>query len=68
MGKMTEPQTELLREAALRPLGTSTVREYRPAQRLVLLGFAEWGDEGRYGSSMLRITDAGRKALEAQDD
>lgn len=38
------------------------VRSYSPAKKLVELGLCEWRD-GKYGSSWLDLTDAGRAAL-----
>lgn len=57
--KLTKPQLELLRET----VGCCAVSEtYAPANKLVLLGLAEW-THGDYGSTYLNITDAGRAAL-----
>lgn len=64
MGKLTKAQLELLSDAN-DPTGTACVQEYRPAQKLVELGLAEWGPPLRAGSPRLRITTAGRAALEA---
>ena len=59
--KLTKAQEELLIRAAN---GDGHAAEYyAPAKKLVSLGLCEW-NTGRYGSTWLTITDAGRKALE----
>lgn len=64
MRKLTNAQAELLREANCAE-GTSCVPQYKPAQKLIALGLAEWTPLGY--ESRIRITDAGRKALEPSD-
>lgn len=61
--KLTRPQMELLKDCAD---CCPCVDSYRPAQRLVALGLAEW-TRGNYGSSYLNITEAGRRAIASQD-
>jgi hypothetical protein len=59
--KLTKPQGELLRDVAN---GGSAVEEYPPARRLVELGLCV---RERIGiSNMLRITEAGRNALDKE--
>jgi hypothetical protein len=57
--KLTNPQRDLLVDIDFLSMPVS--REYRPAQKLVELGFAAW-DDGKY-SDFLAITAAGRNAL-----
>lgn len=61
MGKeLTVPQLLLLADISERP---ETVNEtYRPAKRLVELGYANI-THGPYGSASITITNAGREAL-----
>jgi hypothetical protein len=61
--KLTKPQRALLAELSA---GQRTVWEgYKPASRLIDLGYAEW-IEGRWSAS-LRITEAGRRAISEND-
>lgn len=61
--KLTLAQHNLLVEAS-DECGTFCVNSYRPAQRLVSLGLAEWED-GSPSSDWLNITDKGRAILAA---
>jgi hypothetical protein len=63
--KLTLPQAELLLNVFEKngPLGCSD--SYLPAKKLVSLGLCSWV-HGRFGSSSLVITDAGRAEIEAR--
>lgn len=56
--KLTKAQAELLAE-----LPTHVVPEYRPAQRLIALGLAQWNDEK---TTMLNPTESGRALAAAK--
>lgn len=63
MSDLTKAQLELLREADNID-GMNCAEYYPPAKALVAKGYAEWLP--RKWSSCLRATDAGRRALIAQ--
>jgi hypothetical protein len=60
--KLTNAQMELLTELGRH--STHVVRYYRPAQKLVELGFAEWSG---IDSDRLSITSSGRAMLPTKD-
>lgn len=60
MVKLTKPQSELLTNVSKGKIHVST--QYAPAKKLVLLGLCVW-HHGKFGSSWLELTDAGRAAL-----
>lgn len=59
MIKLTPPQLELLHESQT---CCTCVRSYKPAIRLVEIGFCTWSD-GSFGGSYLNITKAGEAYL-----
>lgn len=59
--KLTKAQHELLKSVAA---GDEQVSDdYAPAKKLASLGLCTW-NTGRFSSTWLTITDAGRKILE----
>jgi hypothetical protein len=60
MVKLTKPQMELLTDVSQGKKNAST--EYAPAKKLVSLGLCVWNC-GKFGSSWLELTGAGRAAL-----
>jgi hypothetical protein len=68
MSELTKAQRELLQEAC-EPQGAYAVESYRPATALVDKGFARWEHVGKHlgGTTRLHATDAGLRALQAQE-
>lgn len=65
MKKLTKAQRSLLEDVSL---GNDKVSDsYQPAKSLVTLGLCTW-EHGKFGSSLLKITDAGRAALKEASD
>lgn len=64
MAKLTKPQMEFLGVLAMTDRAVSL--SYKPARKLVELKLATVRD-GRYGGTILSITDAGRDALAEKD-
>lgn len=62
--KLTKPQKELLRDICDYDVQL-TINTYKPALKLVELGYATSEPE-RWGRIKLTATNAGRKALEEQ--